>query len=88
MIVVNDKTLRGSAVHKAVGNLMASIDHHAGLVLGQVKRQGRTNEIPMFSTLLDDINLTNAVVTADAMHCQGHMPTTWSCNAVPTTSSP
>ena len=30
----------------------------------------KTNEIPLFSTLLDRIDLTGAVVTADALHAQ------------------
>ena len=30
----------------------------------------KTNEIPLFATLLDHIDLTDAVVTADALHAQ------------------
>ncbi len=29
-----------------------------------------TNEIPIFSTLLDNIELLGVLVTADALHCQ------------------
>ena len=50
---------------------MAAIDHHAGVVIGQVDVPGKTNEIPMFSQLCDQIaDLEGVVVTADAMHCQ------------------
>ena len=73
-VAVDGKTLRGSATHHEPGrHLLAALDHTHGVVLGQVDVQAKTNEIPMFSTLLDRIDLTDAVVTADAMHAQrGH----------------
>ena len=41
--------------------------------LGQVGVGAKTNEIPMFPVLLDRIDITGAVITADAMHAQrGH----------------
>ena len=40
------------------------------MVLGQVDVEAKTNEIPMFATLLDRIDLAGAVVTADALHAQ------------------
>ena len=40
------------------------------MVLGQVDVEAKTNEIPMFATLLDHIDLAGAVVTADALHAQ------------------
>jgi hypothetical protein len=49
---------------------MAALDHGRGAVLGQVEVGCKTNEIPLFSTLLDDIDLTRSVVTADALHAQ------------------
>ena len=49
---------------------MAAIDHHAGVVIGQVNVEGKTNEIPI-TQLCDQIaDLEGAVVTVDAMHCQ------------------
>jgi predicted transposase YbfD/YdcC len=39
-------------------------------VLGQVDVAAKTNEIPLFTTLLDRIDLTEALITADAMHAQ------------------
>jgi predicted transposase YbfD/YdcC len=39
-------------------------------VLGQVEIGAKTNEIPLFSTLLDTVDLTSTVVTADALHAQ------------------
>jgi predicted transposase YbfD/YdcC len=40
------------------------------MVLGQLAVDVKTNEIPMFSKLLDNIELLGTLVTADAMHCQ------------------
>jgi predicted transposase YbfD/YdcC len=71
-VAVDGKTVRGSrGAQGPARHLMAAIDHHAGVVLGQVEVPGKTNEIPMFSVLCDQIaDLDGVVVTADAMHCQ------------------
>lgn len=37
-------------------HLLAAIDHHAGVVLGQVDIAAKTNEIPMFSSVVNRIN--------------------------------
>lgn len=74
-VAVDGKTLRGSRTgDERARHLMACLDHGAGVVLGQVDVDIKTNEIPMFATLLDSISdLTEVVVTADAMHAQrGH----------------
>ena len=74
LIAVDGKTLRGSASGADPGDhLLAALDHAHGAVLGQVEVGAKTNEIPMFPVLLDRIDITGAVVTADAMHAQrGH----------------
>ena len=74
VIAVDGKTLRGSAGGGEPGeHLLAALDHAHGAVLGQVEAGAKTNEIPMFPVLLDRIDITGAVVTADAMHAQrGH----------------
>jgi predicted transposase YbfD/YdcC len=74
VIAVDGKTLRGSGTAGAPArHLLAALDHGYGVVLGQVDVQAKTNEIPMFSTLLDGIDLAGTVVTADALHAQrGH----------------
>jgi predicted transposase YbfD/YdcC len=70
-VAVDGKTARGSgSAEKPARVLMAALDHASGGVLGQVEIGAKTNEIPLFSTLLDDIDLTGAVVTADALHAQ------------------
>ena len=71
-VAVDGKTVRGSrGAQGPARHLMAAIDHHTGVVIGQVDVPGKTNEIPMFSPLCDQIaDLDSVVVTADAMHCQ------------------
>jgi predicted transposase YbfD/YdcC len=73
-VAVDGKALRGSATDGEPGrHLLAAVDHAHGVVLGQVDVAAKTNEIPMFATLLDRIDLTGAVVIADALHAQrGH----------------
>ena len=71
MIAVDGKTLRGSGTADDPGrHLLAALDHAHGVVLGQVGVEAKTNEIPMFAAVLDRIDLTGAVVTADALHAQ------------------
>jgi predicted transposase YbfD/YdcC len=70
-VAVDGKTLRGSGTAGGPGrHLLAALDHGHGVVLGQVDVEAKTNEIPMFTTLLDRIDLAGAVVTADALHAQ------------------
>jgi predicted transposase YbfD/YdcC len=70
-VAVDGKCVRGSATPDQPGRmLMAALDHGLGVVLGQVEVGSKTNEIPLFSTLLDDVDLTGAVATADALHAQ------------------
>ena len=54
-------------------HLLTVIDHHARTVLGQVRVEGKTNEITAFTPLLDtltSIDLSGVVITADALHTQ------------------
>ena len=69
---MDGKTVRGSSSDSVdARHLMAAIDHDAGVVLGQVEVAAKTNEIPMFSPLLDRLDaIDGAVVTADALHAQ------------------
>ena len=68
---MDGKTLRGSG-HGSEDSrhLLAAFDHGHGVVLGQVDVGAKTNEIPLFTALLDRIQITDAVITADAMHAQ------------------
>ena len=44
------------------------IDQDTGVVLGQIDVDGKTNEITAFTPLLDDLDLTDVLITADAVH--------------------
>jgi hypothetical protein len=71
VIAVDGKTLRGSGHGEQDSrHLPAAFDDAHGVVLGQVDVDTKTNEIPMFTTLLDRVDIGDAVVTADALHAQ------------------
>ncbi|MGL5828905.1 MAG: ISAs1 family transposase [Angustibacter sp.] len=76
-VSVDGKTLRGSTPPRVAGrptgaarHVLAAYDHDHGVVLGQVNVPHKTNEIALFATLLDRIDLTRTIVTADAFHTQ------------------
>jgi len=71
-VAVDGKALRGSRNGEQRARMvMACLDHDSGVTLGQVEIAEKSNEIPMFTTLLDTITeLTDLVVTADALHAQ------------------
>ncbi len=74
VIAVDGKAVRGARGPDGRGrHLLAAVTHGTTIVLGQCNVDGKTNEIPMFSKLLDNIEIRDTVVTADAMHTQtGH----------------
>jgi predicted transposase YbfD/YdcC len=51
-------------------HLLAAMDHTSRAVLAQTEVDGKTNEITRFRPLLDRLDLTDTVVTADALHTQ------------------
>jgi predicted transposase YbfD/YdcC len=71
-IAVDGKTLRGSRTgDHAARHVLAACDQRAGTVLASIDVDGKTNEITRFAPLLDQIgDLRDAVITADALHCQ------------------
>lgn len=71
IVAVDGKTVRGATGpdgHQP--HLLAAMDHHSGAVIGQVEVGAKTNEIPRLIDLLDPIDITGMVITADAMHTQ------------------
>jgi predicted transposase YbfD/YdcC len=75
VLAVDGKTVRGArAADGTVPHLMACLDHATGTVLAQVAVDGKTNEITMLASLLDQVSDLNGVlVTMDALHAQrGH----------------
>lgn len=72
VIAVDGKEVRGA---KNGGGkrvfLFAAVDHATGAVIGQESIGEKTNEIPHFQPLLDQVpDLSGVVVTADALHTQ------------------
>jgi hypothetical protein len=66
-VAVDGKTLRGSGHHPRLPvHLLAATDHTSHAVLAQTEVDGKTNEITRFRPLLDRLDLTDTVVTADA----------------------
>ncbi len=69
-VAVDGKTLRGSGHPNPQVHLLAAMDHATGGILGQTGVDHTTNEIARFRPLLDRLDLTDTVVTADALHTQ------------------
>lgn len=62
-------TGKGGEPHSALQILTAYITE-SGVVLGQEAIHKKTNEIPVFQKMLDYLDISGKVITADAMHCQ------------------
>ncbi|ADJ41932.1 transposase [Amycolatopsis mediterranei U32] len=69
-IAVDGKSLRGTFARTggAGVHLLAAITHNTATVLGQRQVPAGSSEITWFQPLLDTIDLTGRVVTADALH--------------------
>jgi hypothetical protein len=53
-------------------HLVSVLDLASGVVLGQVTVAEKSSEIAAFTTLLDDLDLTDVLITADAVHTNRH----------------
>lgn len=70
VIAIDGKTMRGARRDGNAPHLVAALEHNSGAVVGQVATATKSNEIPALRDLLDTMDITAAVITADAMHCQ------------------
>jgi predicted transposase YbfD/YdcC len=71
VIAIDGKTVRGArTATTAAPHLVAAFDQATGTVLGQLATAAKSNEIPTVRTLLATFDLTDVVVTVDAMHTQ------------------
>lgn len=70
VIAVDGKTMRGARTPAGAPHLVAALDQAAGAVVGQLAVTAKSNEIPALRDLLDGMDITGTVITADAMHCQ------------------
>ena len=71
VLALDGKAMRATRHGTCPVHLLGVLDHARGVVLAQVDVDEKTNEIPLFSTVLDQIpDLTDVLITADAMHAQ------------------
>jgi len=70
-VAVDGKTCRGAlGPNGARVHLFSIVEHATGIPLGQVRAPSKGFEIAAFATVLDRLDLSNVVVTADALHTQ------------------
>jgi len=70
-ISFDGKVVRGSKhTEKDALQLMTAMVVENGLIIYQKETSTKTNEIPVMQSMLASMNIENAVITADAMHCQ------------------
>ncbi len=71
-IAFDGKTLKGSGRNNHVKalHLMGAMVVDSGLVLFQSECKEKENEITVLRSMLDNIAVKGAVISADAMHCQ------------------
>lgn len=73
-VALDGKTVRGARDHAdpddRAPHLVAVVTHDDAIVLGQQQVDEKSNEITAVQPLLQDLDLTDTVVTADAMHTQ------------------
>jgi len=72
-VAVDGKVLRGSYDHfedKKAIQVLSFFEIGQGLILAHEKIDEKTNEIPVFQRLIEEMGLKNVVYTLDALHCQ------------------
>lgn len=70
VIAIDGKTMRGARRAGSAPHLVAALEHASGAVVGQLAVASKSNEIPALRDLLSGMDITGAVITADALHCQ------------------
>jgi hypothetical protein len=77
-IAVDGKVLKGARnKENSQTHLLSAVLHEQGLTVGQVKIDSKSNEIPSVPTLLEPLEITDRIVTFDALHTQKKRPNTW-----------
>lgn len=71
-VAMDGKDVRGASRRSGDGRQMmvAAVEHGSGLVLGQVRVDSKSNEIPAARELARRLDLAGRVVTLDAIHAQ------------------
>src|SRR5947207_4610327 len=73
LVAIDGKTCRGSHdTAKDLGalHIVSAWASEEGIALGQVATDAKSNEITAIPQLLEQINLTDTIITIDAMGCQ------------------
>jgi len=73
VIAIDGKSVRGSGSSVRAQRALHVVSAYAsemGLVLGQQRCDGKSNEIPAIKALLPNLKLADCIVTIDAMGCQ------------------
>ena len=73
VVALDGKTLRRSydkGDDKAAIHMVSAWASETGIVLGQLKTAAKSNEITAITALLDVLEISGCIVTADAMGCQ------------------
>lgn len=79
VLALDGKTVRGAHIETGTDpdtgascyrqpHLVSVLDQASGAVLGQVAVAAKSSEVAAFTTLLDNLDLTDALITADAAH--------------------
>jgi predicted transposase YbfD/YdcC len=73
-IAFDGKVIRGSGNGTSLNplQLMRAMVVDIGLILYQQEVSDKTNEIPVMQSMLRQLTVKGAIITADAMHCQTH----------------
>ena len=73
-IAFDGKVIRGSGKGSSLNplQLMSAMVVDSGLILYQQEVSDKTNEIPVMQSMLRQLSVKGAIITADAMHCQTH----------------
>jgi hypothetical protein len=72
-VAVDGKALRGSFDHfedKKAIQVLSFFETGQGLILAHQVIGEKTNEVPVFQGLIEELELENVVYTLDALHCQ------------------
>ena len=69
-MALDGKVLRGTRGKGQARELVAVVGHHSAVVLNQVEVPDKASEMQAVKPLLEPIELSGRVVTADALHTQ------------------
>lgn len=70
VVALDGKSMRGADDGTRMPHLLAALDHERGVVVSQQAVPDKGSKIPALRDRLATMDLTDVVVTADALHCQ------------------